>query len=664
MSNPDDDKTIVLGNRAAAPSRPARGGSVNALPIGTHLFEFEIVGLVGEGGFGIVYLADDHSLQRRVAIKEYMPSSLAMRGEDASVIVRSDRHADTFEIGRRSFVNEARLLAQFDHPALLKVYRFWEANGTAYMAMPYYAGKTLRDVLRERQGPPPDEAWLKKILGPVMDALELMHAENCYHRDVAPDNIMLLRDERPVLLDFGAARRVISDMTQALTVILKPGYAPIEQYAEMPGVKQGPWTDIYALAAVVYFTITGRTPPPAVGRMLQDGYEPVATLAAGRYSEQFLTGIDHCMQVKGEERPQSIVEMRELLGMTAYVSIPSPASSRETASGANKDPGVLETLTPSSTPVSTTHVSQIDTPPRTEPTPITRKRRGVTTYAAGATMAGAVALVGAFIFARKAPPQPEQPATAPAPATVSAPPAVVPSLAPPTPLPVAPTTRQVTLEEAFVATVAASDTRFGLKIDKIRSPLAIGKEALSFVLHTERSGLLYVLLWDKAASRLSQIFPNELDRSNRIAAGKPLAFPRPDWAYEADQPKGSWEVITIVADSPRDFSVLRFDPASSGAPQKIVEAALTDSGKGPLGLGGEARCADGQPCSPAFAALRFSVEEILAAERKDKEVAKLPGLAPTPRDKPAAKGAASNEQAEKHYVKELNKSLDKLLDEK
>jgi serine/threonine protein kinase len=666
VSNPDDDKTIVLGGAAAAPAappRPARGGSANALPIGTHLSEFEIVGLVGEGGFGIVYLADDHSLQRRVAIKEYMPSSLAMRGEDASVIVRSERHADTFEIGRRSFVNEARLLAQFDHPALLKVYRFWEANGTAYMAMPYYAGKTLRDVLRERQGPPPNEAWLQKILGPVMDALELMHAENCYHRDVAPDNIMLLRDERPVLLDFGAARRVISDMTQALTVILKPGYAPIEQYAEMPGVKQGPWTDIYALAAVVYFTITGRTPPPAVGRMLQDGYEPLATLAAGRYSEQFLTGIDHCLQVKGEQRPQSIVEMRELLGMTDYVRIPSPASGREIAPGANTVPGALETLMPTSTPASTTHVSQIDTLPRTEPTPATRKRRGATAYVAGATIAGVLAL-GAFMFARKAPPPPEQPAAAPAAATVSAPPAVVPSLAPVTPQPVAPVSRQVTLEEAFAATVAASDTRFGLKIDKVRSPLAIGKEALSFVLHSERSGLLYVLLWDKATSQLSQIFPNELDRSNRIAAGKPLVFPRPDWAYEADQPKGDWEVITIVADSPRDFSALRFDPASNGAPQKIVEAALTDADKGPLGLGGEARCADGRPCSPAFAAQRLSVEEVLATERKNKEIVKVPAPAPAPRDKPAAKGTASNEQAEKHYVKDLNKSLDKLLDEK
>ena len=304
--------TVVLGTQPGAASR--HESPHNALPIGTRMGEFEIIGLVGEGGFGIVYLAQDHSLQRKVALKEYMPASLAARGEDASVMVRSERHQETFELGRRSFVNEARLLAQFDHPSLLKVYRFWEANGTAYMAMPYYDGRTLRDMLRNTPEPL-DEARLKQLLSPVMDALEIIHAENCFHRDIAPDNIMLLRDERPVLLDFGAARRVISDVTQALTVILKPGYAPIEQYAEMPGMKQGAWTDIYALAAVMYFAITRKLPPPSVSRIVQDAYEPLATIAAGRYSARLLQGLDQCLSVKPEGRPQSIAAMREALGM-------------------------------------------------------------------------------------------------------------------------------------------------------------------------------------------------------------------------------------------------------------------------------------------------------------------------------------------------------------
>ncbi|GAB2889518.1 hypothetical protein GCM10027046_17460 [Uliginosibacterium flavum] len=324
---PKDNNTVVLGGAAQGSTNPASkaGGVHNALPIGTRMGEFEIIGLVGEGGFGIVYLAQDHSLERKVALKEYMPSSLAARGDDASVIVRSERHQETFEIGRRSFVNEARLLAQFDHAALVKVYRFWEANSTAYMAMPYYDGQTLRDNLRERTSPP-DEAWLKKILDPITEALGIIHEQNCFHRDIAPDNIMLLRDGRPVLLDFGAARRVISDMTQALTVILKPGYAPIEQYAEMPGMKQGAWTDIYALAAVCYFSIAKKLPPPSVSRIVQDSYEPLAEIAAGRYSNTFLRGLDHCLAVKPEHRPQTMAEMRDLIGINLRPTAPEATS--------------------------------------------------------------------------------------------------------------------------------------------------------------------------------------------------------------------------------------------------------------------------------------------------------------------------------------------------
>ena len=123
------------------------------------------------------------------------------------------------------------------------------------------------------------------LLAPLTEALAVIHGERCFHRDIAPDNIILLHNSgKPLLLDFGAARRVIGDMTQALTVILKPGYAPVEQYAEIPGMKQGPWTDVYALAAVVYFAIMGRTPPPSVGRLLNDTYVPLVEAAAGRYS--------------------------------------------------------------------------------------------------------------------------------------------------------------------------------------------------------------------------------------------------------------------------------------------------------------------------------------------------------------------------------------------
>ncbi|HET9643508.1 MAG TPA: serine/threonine-protein kinase, partial [Burkholderiaceae bacterium] len=228
--DPDEDRTVIRpfpgvtqplekGVRASTPpAEPEHDGS--GLPVGTRLGEFEITRVLGEGGFGIVYLALDHSLDRRVALKEYMPTALAARTAGAQVSVKSARHRETFEAGMKSFINEAKLLAQFDHPSLVKVYRFWEANGTAYMVMPFYEGMTLKERLRQLNGPP-DEAWLMSLLAPLTEALAVIHAEHCYHRDIAPDNILLLPDGRPLLLDFGAARRVIGDMSKALTVILK-----------------------------------------------------------------------------------------------------------------------------------------------------------------------------------------------------------------------------------------------------------------------------------------------------------------------------------------------------------------------------------------------------------------------------------------------------------
>ena len=144
----------------------------------------------------------------------------------------------------------------------------------------------------------------------------MLHASQIYHRDIAPDNVLLMADTgRPLLLDFGAARRVIGEMTQALTAILKPGYAPVEQYADMPGLKQGPWTDVYALAAVVHWIIMGKTPPPSVGRLFDDPYVPLAQSAAGRYSDAFLRAIDHALAVMPEKRTTSIEAMRvELFG--------------------------------------------------------------------------------------------------------------------------------------------------------------------------------------------------------------------------------------------------------------------------------------------------------------------------------------------------------------
>lgn len=286
------------------------------LPPGTRLQNFEIIRLLGQGGFGVVYLASEDVLGRKVAIKEYMPPTAVRVDGTSEVIARSGSDLEIFELGLKSFVNEARLLARFDHPALVKVLRFWEENGTAYMAMPFFDGFTLTRALSEKQAAN-DEKALRALLDPVMDALALLHQENVYHRDVAPDNIMLTA-KGPVLLDLGAARQAVSGATQNFTAILKEGYAPVEQYG--PAVssvdsQQGPWTDIYALCGVFRYAITGQRPVGAVVRMLTtpDPQQPLSESVAGQYSEAFLRAIDAGSMIWPQDRPQSIAAFRQLM---------------------------------------------------------------------------------------------------------------------------------------------------------------------------------------------------------------------------------------------------------------------------------------------------------------------------------------------------------------
>ena len=294
----------------------------HALPVGLRLGEFEIRGVIGVGGFGIVYHAFDHALERDVAIKEYMPGALAARSATMHVSLLSQGHAETFALGLKSFVNEARLLARFDHPSLVKVHRFWEGHGTAYMVMPLYRGRTLK-ALRQARDASPDEAWLRSLLAPLLGALEVLHAEGVFHRDIAPDNILVADDGRPVLLDFGAARRVISDRSQTLTAILKPSYAPIEQYAEAEGLRQGPWTDLYALGATLSYAITGSAPQPATARALGTDRHTLADLPRAGVSTAFLRLVDWMMAPRPEHRPQSVAALREVLAGRAAAPAPT-----------------------------------------------------------------------------------------------------------------------------------------------------------------------------------------------------------------------------------------------------------------------------------------------------------------------------------------------------
>jgi serine/threonine protein kinase len=295
----------------------------DALPAGTRFGEFEILRVLGAGGFGIVYLAQDHSLERQVALKEYMPAMLAARGAGAAITVRARSFAETYANGLRSFVNEARLLARFDHPSLVKVYRVWEDNGTAYMVMPCLQGRTLRDA-RLAMAAAPAEAWLRGVLAPMLDALEVLHGEGVFHRDIAPDNILLANDGTPTLLDFGAARRVIGEGTQSLTAILKPSYAPIEQYAEMTTLRQGPWTDLYALGAVLHFLLFGVPPAPATVRALQPDAEPIDQRRVAGVSPHFMSAVGWMLGVRPAARPQNVAALRAALNGELPIPTPRP----------------------------------------------------------------------------------------------------------------------------------------------------------------------------------------------------------------------------------------------------------------------------------------------------------------------------------------------------
>ncbi|MFM0325591.1 serine/threonine protein kinase [Caballeronia glebae] len=569
-----DDKTVIVSG-ARAPSADAPPAH-SVLPPGTRLGEFEIVRLIGEGGFGIVYLAFDTSLDRYVAVKEYMPAALASRVGVTQVQVKSGRYEPMFRAGLKSFINdEARLLARFDHQSLVKVYRFWEANGTAYMAMPYYKGATLKDTLRAMKKPP-DEAWLRALLTPLIDALAVLHASDCFHRDIAPDNIILLEEShRPVLLDFGAARRVIGDMTQALTVILKPGYAPIEQYADVPSMRQGPWTDHYALAALVYFAITGKTPPPSVGRVVKDSYQPLAKLAAGRYSDRFLKAIDHALAVSPAHRPQTDRQFAAELGI-----------SLDDAQAARASGGALA---------------------RTA-----RRRIG---WALGAACVLALAGTLGWLapkFASRAP-SVERVASVPVASEVSAASAAsaasaVITEAPPAPAALPP----FTPDGEFARIVSLADPSFDVKVDVPVARAVVDHDLLRFALTSNRDGYVYVFVVDPANQYL-QLFPNALDSDNRIGRKKRLVLPRPNWPMQAGEPVGANHFVAIVSAAPREFPTLGLahDAVFASLSTEAQHAAAAERTLTASPFAGVPACDVKAPsCPVAYGAATFKIDVI------------------------------------------------------
>jgi len=287
----------------------------DALPLQYRLHWYVVERVLGQGGFGITYLARDTNLDQAVAIKEYLPSDIATRRPDATIRSRTDEHRDRYRWGLDRFIKEARTLARFDHPNIVRVLSVFEANNTAYMVMRFEAGETLSAVLESRGTLSEEE--LLRILLPVLDGLALVHEAGFIHRDIKPDNIHIRTDGSPVLLDFGSARPA-AGKPHTLTILVAPGYAPFEQYYGN-SESQGPWTDIYSLGATCYRAIGGRPPIDAISRSkgilgnTRDVMVPASVVGAGRYSGRLLAAIDHALAFVERDRPQTVAEWRKEL---------------------------------------------------------------------------------------------------------------------------------------------------------------------------------------------------------------------------------------------------------------------------------------------------------------------------------------------------------------
>ncbi|WP_051079139.1 protein kinase domain-containing protein [Methyloversatilis thermotolerans] len=304
---------------------PTATTSAGALPSGWALNEYRIESLLGGGGFGLTYLAHDTLLDCKVAIKEFLPTDLAVRGEGQRVMPRAGPALDMFEQGLRRFLDESRALANFRHPNIVRVNRFFEANGSAYMVMDYVQGRTLSQWMRERREAL-DRTTLVAIVKPLLEGLQVIHDGGFLHRDIKPANICIRDDGMPVLLDFGAARRY-HDGGHTLTAIVTPGFAPFEQYHSHGN--QGPWTDIYSLAAVMYWLVTGQRPVESAARVHNDPLQPAARAAdANVFGASLLRAIDWGLEPDETRRPRSVADFRRV-----FMPAPAQAARGPLASG-------------------------------------------------------------------------------------------------------------------------------------------------------------------------------------------------------------------------------------------------------------------------------------------------------------------------------------------
>lgn len=287
----------------------------DALPPGFRFDELEIQDVIQTSHTDILYHALDRELERPVFIREYMPRALALRGEDMRLVLRSKQDSAAFAAGLNAFVQQARQLARFTHPNLMLVLRFWQHNDTAYILTPRYDGITLAE-LHQQQPDVIDEAWILQRLPMLCSALATLHHANALHRNISLKSIQIEESGQPLLLDVAVAHAATGEHSETSKLLLHPGFTPLEQYADASEDLLGPWTDIYALGAVLYTLITGSPPPASVARSIQDSCTPLVENPPPGYSPALLQAVDRALALKPEDRPQSITAFAALAGIT------------------------------------------------------------------------------------------------------------------------------------------------------------------------------------------------------------------------------------------------------------------------------------------------------------------------------------------------------------
>jgi serine/threonine protein kinase len=278
---------------------------VDPLPEGHRLLEYSIERVLGQGGFGTTYLCRDEHLRKQVVVKEFTPHRLVRRKRDGDLEASDGEAARSFSRALSGFLDEARKLAQFRHPNIVRVNRYFEAHGTGYFVMDHEAGGSLRDII-DGVACPMTEQEIEAIVAPLCQGLSEMHRAGLLHRDIKPDNIVVRPDGSPALIDFGAAVQFGRTVKGPTAFIGTAVYAPIEQFD--PDGNTGPWTDIYSMGAVMYEMVAGHHPTPARERALGAKMAPASEKGRGKYSDRLLGLIDQCLSLEPEERPRSINE--------------------------------------------------------------------------------------------------------------------------------------------------------------------------------------------------------------------------------------------------------------------------------------------------------------------------------------------------------------------